>query len=242
MMPKIIPSIVTTNLVLNLDASNPSSYSGSGVNWFDISGNSNNGLLINGPTFNSANGGSIVFDGTNDYVNNIGTVSSFPFIQNTALTTLSFWIKFNNTLNLEYITGNTPTSAEKGFFLGKNTNGSLQVSVFNSGGSANGLVNYASPIGLVNDTNWHNYTITINKTINTNTIYKDGVLFSSGAGTGAWTLSSGNSTRTLVLANINNNSFNFFNGNIANYLIYSSVLTAPEILQNFNALKTKFGL
>jgi hypothetical protein len=241
MMPKI-PSIVTTNLVLNLDAGNTSSYSGSGVNWFDISGNSNNGTLTNGPTFNSANGGSIVFDGTNDYVNNIGSVTSFPFIQNTALTTLSFWIKFNNTSILEYITGNTPTSAEKGFFLGKNINGSLQISVFNGSGSGIGLINYTSPSGLFNDTNWHNYTITIDKTINTNTIYKDGSIFSSGVGTGAWTLSSGNSTRTLVLGNINNYSFNFFNGNIANYLIYSSVLTTPEISQNFNALKNRFGL
>lgn len=241
MMPKI-PSIVTTNLVLNLDAGNASSYSGSGVNWFDISGNSNNGTLTNGPTFNSANGGSIVFDGTNDYIANIGTTSSFSFIQNTALTTLSFWIKFNSTSNLEYITGNTPTSAEKGFFLGKNTNGSLQITVINGSGSANDLINYTSPISLINDTNWHNYTITIDKTINTNTIYKDGFIFSSGAGTGAWTLSSGNSTRTLVLGNINNYFFNFFNGNIANYLIYNSALTAPEVLQNFNALKNRFGL
>jgi len=237
-----VPSIVTTNLVLNLDASNPSSYPGSGVDWFDISGNSNNGTLTNGPTFNSANGGSIVFDGTNDYINNIGSVSSFSFIQNTALTTLSFWIKFNNTSNLEYITGNTPTSAEKGFFLAKNINGSLQISVFDGSGSGTNLINYTSPSGLFNDTNWHNYTITIDKTINTNTIYKDGVLFSSGTGTGAWTLSSGNSTRTLILGNINNYFVLFLNGNVANYLIYNRPLTASEILQNFNATKSKFGL
>jgi hypothetical protein len=241
MMPKTNP-IVTTNLVLNLDAGNSSSYPGTGINWFDISGNSNNGTLTNGPTFNSANGGSIFFDGTNDSINNIGTTSSFSFIHNTGIATLSFWVKFNSTSNLEYLTGNTPTSAEKGFYLGKTATGALQVVVLNGSGSANGLVNYTSPIGLVNDTNWHNYTITIDKSINTNTIYKDSVVFSSGAGTGAWTLTSGNSTRTLVLANINNYSFNFFNGNIANYLIYNSVLTAPEVLQNFNALKNRFGL
>ena len=61
-------SIVRNGLVLYLDAANPKSYPGSGTTWKDLSGNGNNGTLVNGPTFNSANGGSIVFDGTNDYV------------------------------------------------------------------------------------------------------------------------------------------------------------------------------
>jgi hypothetical protein len=60
------PSILTNGLVLALDAANSKSYPGSGTTWSDMSGNGNNGTLTNGPTFNSANGGSIVFDGTND--------------------------------------------------------------------------------------------------------------------------------------------------------------------------------
>ena len=60
--------IVTNGLVLALDAAKKDSYPGSGTVWRDISGNGNNGTLTNGPTFNSGNGGSIVFDGTNDYI------------------------------------------------------------------------------------------------------------------------------------------------------------------------------
>ena len=55
-------------LILNLDAGNPSSYPGSGTTWFDLTSNNNNGILINGPTFDSGNGGSITFDGIDDYV------------------------------------------------------------------------------------------------------------------------------------------------------------------------------
>ena len=61
------PRIVTNGLVLCLDAGSRKSYGGTGNVWRDLAG-SNNGTLTNGPTFSSANGGSIAFDGTNDYV------------------------------------------------------------------------------------------------------------------------------------------------------------------------------
>ena len=60
------PKISTDGLVLALDTANRKSYPGSGTVWNDLSGNGNNGSLINGPTFNGANGGSIVFDGVDD--------------------------------------------------------------------------------------------------------------------------------------------------------------------------------
>ena len=62
------PSIVTDGLVLCLDAANTKSYPGSGTTWTDISGRGNNGTLTNGPTFSSDDGGSIVVDGSNDFI------------------------------------------------------------------------------------------------------------------------------------------------------------------------------
>jgi hypothetical protein len=59
--------IVTNGLVLALDAADKNSYPGSGTTWRDMSGNNSNSTLTNSPTFNSANGGSIVFDGVDDY-------------------------------------------------------------------------------------------------------------------------------------------------------------------------------
>ena len=62
-------NIVTNGLVINLDASNSSSYVGSGTSWYDISGNSNHLTLANGPIFTGTNGGIFTFDGTNDNAN-----------------------------------------------------------------------------------------------------------------------------------------------------------------------------
>ena len=63
------PEIVEDGLVLALDAGNTKSYPGSGTTWTDLSGNGNNGSLVNGVGYNSGNLGSLSFDGVNDYVN-----------------------------------------------------------------------------------------------------------------------------------------------------------------------------
>ena len=63
------PKIVTDGLVLCLDAADQNSYPGSGNTWYDLSGNGNNGTLVNGVGYNSGNLGSLVFGGVDDYVN-----------------------------------------------------------------------------------------------------------------------------------------------------------------------------
>ena len=64
------PKIVTDGLVLCLDAANSKSIVSGSTTWNDLSRGGNNGNLVNGPTFNSGNGGSILFDGVDDYVSN----------------------------------------------------------------------------------------------------------------------------------------------------------------------------
>lgn len=77
--------IVTNGLILDLDAAKKDSYPGSGTSWRDISGNSNNGTLTNGPTFNSNNGGAIVFDGVDDFATGS--------LQDASQYTLGIWIR-----------------------------------------------------------------------------------------------------------------------------------------------------
>ena len=85
--------IVTDGMVLNLDAGTPLSYPGSGTTWTDLSGNGRNGTLTNGPTYNSANGGSIVFDGSNDYISFNNVTTSSLGLTSSSGATLSCWLK-----------------------------------------------------------------------------------------------------------------------------------------------------
>ena len=89
------PRVVTDGLVLCLDAASRESYPGSGTVWTDLAG-SNNGTLTNGPTFNSANGGSIVFDWSNDHI--LGTLQ----LINSSVT-IEAVIKLNNTSSTKNI-------------------------------------------------------------------------------------------------------------------------------------------
>ena len=66
MATRYSPAIVTSGLVLCLDAANPRSYSGTGTTWTDLSGNGYNGTLVNSPTFSQ---GVFTFNGSTNYIN-----------------------------------------------------------------------------------------------------------------------------------------------------------------------------
>jgi len=111
------PNISTSGLVLALDAANTKSYPGSGTTWTDMSGNNNNGTLTNGPTFNSANGGSIVFDGSNDFVT-LGNQSVLGFTN--GIFSVEAWVYIPNswTAGSQY-----PNLISKGATAGWDTDG-----------------------------------------------------------------------------------------------------------------------
>ena len=85
------PAIVTDGLVLCLDAANQRSYPKSGTTWSDLAG-ANDGTLTNGPTFDSSNKGSIVFDGTNDWLDIQGFRPDFS-VYNGQQFSVEIWFK-----------------------------------------------------------------------------------------------------------------------------------------------------
>lgn len=92
------PKIITDGLVLCLDAAGTKSYPGNGTTWTDLSGNGNNGTLINGPTFSSDNGGSLVFDGSNEWVACSASLSKLN-ITTQFTYEVTFYITSNNAYN-----------------------------------------------------------------------------------------------------------------------------------------------
>jgi hypothetical protein len=233
------PKIVTDGLVLYLDAANTKSYPRSGTIWSDISRGGNNGTLVNGPTFNNGNGGSIVFDGVDDYIDNVGTTSSFSFIQNTGVFTICAWVKLTefSTTQRAIMGNNRNAATEKGFLLGRGTAANrIRFVITNGSGSSVFSQQYDN---YFLDDNWVFVTIVGN---GTNVIYyKNGTLFQNGPNLG--TLATGDSTRTLSVGRVTNLTASFlWSGNISQTSIYNRTLTATEILTIYNSTKQRFGL
>jgi hypothetical protein len=218
------PTTVSDGLVLALDAANTRSYGGSGTTWTDISYRGNNGTLTNGPTYSSVNGGSIVFDGTNDYVT-IPASSDFNF--GTGDVSIEAWIYWDGTYaasgRIIYATGGSSSLDQFGIFAGA---GLLFGLVYN-----NVAANYP-PINT-----WsHVVSSRIGTTIRN---YINGVETSSGTQAS----SIGNSGVTAYIGYRGADGNHPWKGNISNTRIYKGKgLTSAEVLQNYNALKGRFGL
>ena len=219
------PNLEEDGLVLALDAGNTKSYPGSGTSWSDISGQGNNGTLTNGPTYSSDNGGSIVFDGTNDYIDVSGTESfNAPLSINF---TLSIWMYPTKTGNWQGVfTKNRSTGTQVGLFLS-----SSNEFVFGFSGSGGNL------IGSSFSTNTWYHVVLVQAANTSRKIYINGSLDVTKTSTFG-TTSSGSETFRLGQASGVNE---YFGGRISNASIYNNkALTASEVLQNYNALKGRY--
>jgi hypothetical protein len=221
--------IVTNGLVLALDAADRNSYPGSGTTWTDLSGNGNNGTLTNGPTFSN---NSIVFDGTNDYVN-IGVDKSCNRF--TADFAISAWVNrtnsgvtFGNIIG-DYFTNSTANALEWQILMNNNANFAL----YNvTGGFIINTVSSGFSPG-----NWINVVVTrIGSTI---TMYAN----TNSIATATNSTTFGSATGNLNIGIDGNNSSEPFTGRIGEVLIYKNKgLTSSEVLQNYNAQKSRFNL
>ena len=211
------PSIVTDGLVLALDAADINSYPGSGTTWFDLAG-TNNGTLINGPTFDSGNGGNIVFDGTNDYV---ATYQLSGVNPSTNPFSIEAWVKSDST------TGNR-------MWIDATSNGTNQrfyATLINGTTSNMGIQGAGWSDSTPNDTNWHYQAIVMDGTTARgydNGIEVQTIIYTSYTLPGPLNIGGRDAYRWL--------------GSIANFKIYNKVLSPSEVLQNYNATKTRFEL
>jgi hypothetical protein len=225
------PTVVTNGLVLSLDAADRNSYPGSGTTWRDMSGRGNTGTLINGLTFDSGRGGSIVFDGDNDHVTTL-------FTTNIVTTGFTFSIWFYGTKSTTHFLAafvkdgdqNTIFRIER-FSAGNDT---IEFGHSPNGGSiaSNELISYNFPNNV-----WTYCTIIYDGSYKY--IYKNGTLDAT---------SSANQTLTyysdaaLRIGARQDGTLFPFGGNIAQVSIYNRALSATEVLQNYNATKSRFGL
>ena len=227
--------IVRDGLVLDLDAGNTASYSGSGTTWTDLSGRGNTGTLTNGPTYSSVNGGSIVFDGADDY---ISVPDSTLINPGTGSFSIVAWVNSDPSNGGDgwdlWVAKRAPGNGSNGYYLGVNNPSGVRFMLGND-------VNSRTDTGFVSYTynTWAMYTAILDRTANTQTVIKNNNVEISSV-----TPAGGNYSNTGALSiggDIGINAY-YVNGKVANVSIYNRALTASEVSQNYNALKHRFGL
>ena len=216
------PKIITEGLVLALDAGNTKSYTSGSTTWYDKSGNANNGTLTNGPTFSSANGGSIVFDGVDDYISTNYTTSLNNF-------TVCVWFKqVGSVIGYQRL---VDKNYSNGFWIGRNGT--------NPNSWGGGVYEASAPFGRfisLTDGQWH--FIVSKREGTTHTIYGDGI-----TNTISGTVSSSPlNTSNVLIGRSDQPGIDSMNGNIAVVSLYNRALSASEIQQNFNALRGRYGI
>jgi len=221
------PKIVNDGLVLALDAGNTESYPGSGTTWTDLSGKGNNGTLTNGPTFDSGNVGSIVFDGTDDYV----TLGETQI--NTPSGTIGFWLKLDVTISPGF-SGNQRPFGRNNNFEARWSGGANPSNLSFDFGVTGAL---DSSQGTWLNTQWYYIVITWSETGNVTRLYVNNVLNKTGT---CGTVS--NLTGDFYIGNSSTIGASPLDGKIAMFHSYNRELTASEIKQNYDAHRGRYGI
>ena len=241
--------IVTTNIQLWQDPfrSNvvPPTYP-------DISGFGRDGTMNNTPLFVAGTlfpngGGYTEFNGVDQSIGSIGTVSDFSFIQNTLQFTIGTWVRVTNLTGRNPVVASTSSSANKGFvFYSLDTSSAfggiakgIAIQITRGVGGGNQIF-VRSVNNIITTVEWNYIAITMNG-VNTGQIYLNGVAIPTSNGGSSWVNPTGDSTRVLSVGRITSESL-FFTGRIGPVQIYDRALTALEVQQNFETDRYRYGI
>lgn len=234
------PKVVTSNLVLYLDAANPKSYSGSGNAWYDLTGNRFDMLIVGSPTFTS-NGAVNYFtlDGSTQFGVCNGAISG-----STSATVANLNVGNTNPKTVVCIANMTGTGGGQG-------------GLFDLGDTGVAGQHYSLRVTSNTATTWRaqfwsnpDYDFTYNGA-NVWTMFsvvygadKIGKTYGNngdllGQDSGAFDLTTAGN-RPFEMGRYN--ELNYIGARIAMYMVYNKALTVPEIQQNFNALRGRYGI
>jgi hypothetical protein len=242
-------SIVTTNLILNLDADNSSSYSGSGNTWTDLSGQGNNATRtsssevvynssgwfdwVDGPSGDTTQGcftlpGNSFTLGANftievwNYYDAVSTPNSGSSVNPWADGCL-----WTNSADADWSSG---AGNNNGFLFGYNS------FVYRNTSGTEIQVDYSTNPSTQN---WHQHVLVVNS--GTGTVYVDK---SSVASLSNFrTIGQSNGTLGIGIADKLTTTYRGeYNGYISIVRIYSTNLNTTQITQNYDAVKSRYGL
>tara|TARA_R100000742_G_C4244046_1_gene63231 strand:- start:136 stop:855 length:720 start_codon:yes stop_codon:yes gene_type:complete len=233
------PNIITDSLNFSLDSANPSSYISGSAIWEDQTPNGLDNTIANDPTYETANGGGLVFDGTDDYAQRLND-TTFNLVNEF---TFNFWIKYASGVDLTSLVGKPRSGWADSLRI------YYQASTTTLGYKLTGTLRCSNTSVTLSTTEFTNICFVQNPSETSNSdktkFYINGqVLSNDSAGSaqtsvdaptfpliiGGWRQGNGGSPSTTWKGNIN----------IAQ--MYNRALSATEVLHNYNALKSRFGL
>ena len=227
-------SIIGNGLVFHVDAGNKNSYLGTGTTWTDLSGNGNTGTLTNGPTYNSGNGGYILFDGVNDYAD----ITDSSSLDITPAVTIDTWVNFPTFTSYGGIVAKRSEASARGNYYLRvgNSTGQFQLGTFPSGVGHNIWITTKTDFAT---NTWYHLVGIISGS--THKIYVNGELYSGSFGWGSGT--------TMVADTLNlrigmgyDSAGEPGNVKVSCVRIYNRALNSAEILANYYGQKSRFGL
>jgi hypothetical protein len=219
------PNIVSSGLVLCLDAGSPRSYPGSGTAWNDASGSNNTGTIFNGPVYNSSNGGYLDFDGVDDYAGGANSVST----DLTGDMSCEVWFKLDAVAGdwVRPLGKGDSSNRTYGLWYNTTSGGFL----YQRYGTNNFQATYST---LPTVGQW--YQMVGTSTGSNHVLYLNGVSVATATATGPW-FSSTEGYRVAAAT-----FHTFHNGPLSISRLYNRGLTAAEVSQNFNALRGRYGI
>ena len=233
------PDIVTDGLTFCIDGADPKSYSGSGSTVYDRSGNLINGS-VNNATVDSEAGGCFSFDGTNEHIS-IGTPSLLDGVQ--VPLSICVWAKHIGSFkNYEVLWGVDYSTSNHGLWsMLRIDSGNFRYYTSTSSGGYQSRTSFS----VENDV-WNYYVVTMEGSVSSSTCkhYLNGSNLKNGSAQSFSMNALSSTPYSPIDFRIGNNqrAFEYWKGKIATAMWYNKALSAAEILQNFNATKSRFGL
>jgi hypothetical protein len=218
-------TIVDSSLKLWLDAGQTASYSGSGSTWTDLSSTGNNGTLVNSPTYSSTNGGSLEFNGTNNYIT--FPVDNRPTISTTTGFTIGMWV----------FQAATQASAFWNYFY---NNGSLEIGSYGTNGTSFLMKDYGAPstptVSTGNIVTGWNYIA-----FGTDSS-RIPFMYHYNATTSSYGTASAFNPVTYTIDKLLQGGSTYYGAKFGLIQIYDRVLSTDEVATNFNALRGRYGI
>jgi hypothetical protein len=226
--------VVTSGLIMHLDASKPASYT-SGSTWYDLSGNGTNVALVNGAYYSSSGGGSIELDGSSGYLQVAGNGAASPW-NNQTFTVDLWWNRYSDSRNYEILWSQDYTSHNPPYYSNhiRMDNASAH-SPGNYFSGAPGWATVPTTNNAISGAGWNNFVFVRDSSGNS-TVYKNGVVFQNNNNPGTITYYS----NPIWIGK--SNFMSSASSRFGSVRYYNRGLTAGEVATNFAATKTRFGL